>query len=876
MRNLHKYRASGVAAALLGGVLALSIGAFGPTSASTYHVTTGSQLRGTCSSALSSSNRAAKSERVSCADHRAGTTSTARPTTTASSSIGGNGSSKCPQFLELPSARQAFCDPMATPDPQPGFNTGDLDGTVWGVDRMTGNDNPGQNLMDNWPQTIQDQCGTNVQVSNLDDINMCGTGTVESSNDGGSQSELSLYPRQPFNFATGTQVFEVNVSDNSASSHSAWPDIAITSTPAPNPDGSPIMDGNMDPANSVGVDLTGNSDTTGAAHCIGAQIWATREYQRITIPQTDTGCALASTSDAAQGSAAEGPMTMNHVELVISAGSMSVYMSDAGTLTMHLLASASFPLPLTQGLVWIEDQHYNGSKYCQLAPGGQCQQTDTFEWSDFAFSGPLEPRDLGFQVPDNTAAGPAETSGDGPSGLPSTNIGYVENSSGMATVSTSPQDSPTAADIAKASGALLVLDYNGFSNAGTFTYRVNGTANTFDNSTTLAAGADGQTTPSAVITVPVPLSEVVPGVNTFGLSMSNPWAEIDFSNISLILQGAGGVVPPGAGSSSAVVLARQSVTFNSDGGESVFWRGGRGQLMRDYFTGSGAWLGPQALGGSLASLPTAIATSPSGLDVFYVGTSGRVFHSYFTGTKWVKNLPLPGSAAAGNLTATHSADGTESVFWRGVNGQLVRDYLSGSGTWLGPQVLAGSLASDPTAIATRGNGLDVFYAGAGGGLFHSYSTGTEWVENLPLPGSSAASGLTATYGSSGYENVFWENTQHELMHDYFPGSGPWVSGLIATSDSEWFDPGAIATNPYGLDVFYLADQAGVPTHSYFATPFTKWQTGFLPGSAVSDLVVPVLTRNGGEDAFFSTTSGGLYHDYFTGSGPWIGASPLPT
>lgn len=326
---------------------------------------------------------------------------------------------------------------------------------------------------------------------------------------------------------------------------------------------------------------------------------------------------------------------------------------------------------------------------------------------------------------------------------------------------------------------------------------------------------------------------------------------------------------------SGAVLSPQSVTHNSTGAEDVFWSAPNGQLARDYFTGSGAWLGPQLLGGSLRSTPVALATLGPGLDVFYVGSNGGLFHSYFTGSTWVENVPLPGSGVAGGLTVTYNATGAENVFWRATNGQLVHDYFTGSGAWLGPQALGGSLLSDPAAIATRGSGLDVFYVGTNGGLFHSYFTGAAWVENVPLPGSGVAGGLTATYYSTGTENLFWRTTDRQLAHDYFTGAGAWVPGLVPGTGALLGDPAALATGAGGLDVFY-AGATGDPFHSYFAGPAYVWVTQRLAGSGVAGLVVPVLTRNGGEDAFFSTASGGLYHAYFTGSGPWVGPVSLPS
>jgi hypothetical protein len=449
-------------------------------------------------------------------------------------------SARCPQFLEERRAAQAFCDTLGTPDPTPGTRSGALNGVLWGVDRYGGPDNDSQHLDDNWAKVEEDRCGTDVEVSNLNDIDICDGHLVEAQDDQGGQDVLSMYPRQPFNFASGTQDVEFNVSDNSGGSHSSWPDFAITNVPVPAPDGSPIYDGNLDPPDSVGVDLTGSA----RPDCVSATIWETRNYQKRVPAQTRPGCAIQASSAKRTGQPMAGITNMNHVEIVISAKRMDVYMSDAGTLHMHLIDAADFTLPLTQGLVWLEDEHYNGSKFCST--GGGCQQHNTYAWSDLAFSGPVEPRDLGFDVLDNTVAGPPSTMGDAPTGLPTTNLGYPEPYPRQVVVSTRADNSPTAADIAKARGSLLTLCTSGYALATTLHYTVNGKSNTFNTAATKAPTLSGGEAPAVCLVVPVPLSEVRPGVNT--LSLYEPITgldnTIDFSNISLILQGAGGVVRP--------------------------------------------------------------------------------------------------------------------------------------------------------------------------------------------------------------------------------------------------------------------------------------------------------------------------------------------
>jgi hypothetical protein len=376
-----------------------------------------------------------------------------------------------------------------------------LNGVLWGADRSTGNDNLGQNLVENWSDSQQNECGTTVTVTDANDINVCNQVMVESANDtvNATRTQFSMYPRQPFNFAGRTGTIEVNVSDDSFSSHSAWPTIAITDSPAPNPDGGAITPGNLSPRNSVGVDLFGSASSS--PHCVFATMWATANYQQIPVNDTGGACVTAST----------GVGNMNHVEILVSPTSVKVYMTAAGSNTLQLLDSASFTLPLTQGLVWLEDVHYDGDKF-NCPP--HCQGDHTFSWSDLAFDGPLVARDLGYDVLDGTA----RNSG-------GTNIGYLN----PATLTTAT--GPSTTDIANAQGALLICNVDS-NNGGTLIYTVNGHVNMFN----LSALAGSQ-----VLTLPVSKDQVVAGPNVITLSSSAG----DYSNVDLILVGAGGIVPPG-------------------------------------------------------------------------------------------------------------------------------------------------------------------------------------------------------------------------------------------------------------------------------------------------------------------------------------------
>jgi hypothetical protein len=408
-----------------------------------------------------------------------------------------------------------------------------LNGVLWGVSRQSVSNNPPQNQYDGWAASTQNQCGTNVQVAPDSDVNMCDGVTVESINDSGGQNVLAMYPRQPFNFAGRTGTIEFNVADNSEGIHAAWPTLTITDQPVPAPYTDSLSGVNDIARNSISIQLDGCPETSGCtalnptgmnwSECEYPIVTYSTNYQLASVANTwsTTGCVAASTN----------PTMMNHVEIQINSTGLNIWATDAGMNDMREIGQYSLPVPLTQGLVWLSDVHYNASKFC--ATYNTCQQTNTFGWSDLAFDGPVEPRDLGFDVPDNTTS-----SGTAANGLPATNLGYGVPKSDTVTLRTGT--GPTAAQIAAASGALLEMTYVPTA-TDTITYTINGHVNTFNAASTVVSSYG---LPTFTIAMPVPVADIVPGINQIGLATSDPNTVV-VANLDLILQGAGGIVPPG-------------------------------------------------------------------------------------------------------------------------------------------------------------------------------------------------------------------------------------------------------------------------------------------------------------------------------------------
>src|SRR5579862_4881866 len=148
------------------------------------------------------------------------------------------------------SVNVAFCDPLSTSDPTAGTRSGDLNGVLWGVSRELGYNNLGQGQYDAAVNSLlmAGSCPTE-SVTVETDIRICKgqmndvvnynpnvtTADLDAVGDGGTVTSLAMYPKQPFDFAgrTGTIVFDVG--DDSGGAHAAWPELWVTSTPAPDP-----------------------------------------------------------------------------------------------------------------------------------------------------------------------------------------------------------------------------------------------------------------------------------------------------------------------------------------------------------------------------------------------------------------------------------------------------------------------------------------------------------------------------------------------------------------------------------------------------------------------------------------------------------------
>jgi hypothetical protein len=415
----------------------------------------------------------------------------------------------------------AFCDtfdqPMGT-----GNRSGDLNGDVWGVSRTTSGSGYGitSNPADHWYTSQQLQCDGTLPVLPEHDITVCNGMLIQSVNDGGTINTLqgngnftvlAMYPKQPFDIAgrTGTVVFDVGADSEDA--HAAWPGFIYTDQPVPAPYEDAAGQAPF-ARNSFGFTI-GRVDNTNCQYV--ADIYVTRNYRlfasfdnNLDFSFTRTGCVAPPTSFG----------QLNHFEVRISVSHIEVWGTDAGTTTFRQLLVANNPnLPLTRGVIWMEDIHYNACKEFLH----QCDHT--FAWDNVGFDGPILPRDWAVDVNDRLA----------PLSGGTVDLGWELAANGTTPALSLPNITADKIANAQPFGALLTLNFAP-QNPTTITYRLNGNA----AHSQPWVFADNTGFVWRTIAIPVSLSEVVVGNNSVTIQSSGPAA---IANVDLILIGGGGI-----------------------------------------------------------------------------------------------------------------------------------------------------------------------------------------------------------------------------------------------------------------------------------------------------------------------------------------------
>jgi hypothetical protein len=430
--------------------------------------------------------------------------------------------------LQTATSAITFCDTFDAPAGT-GTRAGDLNGTLWGVSRLTGDTNLNARL-DAWPPTQLIGCNGTSTVLPPQDVAICNGQVREASNDNasgaweaGTVTVLAMYPKQPFDWAGRTGTVGFDVSNDSHGTHAAWPEFWITDKPVPAPF-THFATWQTLPQYGLGLRFGGHTDSTGQqAGCpeapdstylgIDSAIVINNYVENDTA---NNGTLLVQGIDCVKAATQVGQM--NHYEVKVSQSQIDVYGTDAGTTSplKHLATIPSANLGFTRGLIWIEDVHYNADKADPNNPA-YSQRQHTFAWDNVAFDGPFTYRDLSYDALDNISL-----NSDG-----SQNLAKASDANQAATWNVLGMPSGPTADAVR-----VLFNFYGFTEPNVLNVTVNGHAHP-----TPWPYPDAQGYMWRTYAVSIPISDLVPGTNVVQLGGDQPLLT---ANVNIVLVNGGG------------------------------------------------------------------------------------------------------------------------------------------------------------------------------------------------------------------------------------------------------------------------------------------------------------------------------------------------
>jgi hypothetical protein len=512
-----------------------------------------------CSAGTSSSVAGGGPWTWSCGGSNGGTAASCSASISSSGSSSSGSSTPTPVVgncgMQL-GGKVTFCDTFDTKNPGIPSRTGDLDPNVWGVSRATGNTNFGVGYYNGWAATEQLlTCAGTVTVTPPNDVMICNGQLREVNNDNptgafeaGGVTTLAMYPKQPFDFAGRTGTVSFDVSNDTHSIHSAWPEFWMSDLPVPAPfnhfDSWEAL-----PANGFGVRFAAQASPGSPGLCpnlnnINVSRWtvdSTVVVRNYVMEEVNPGVG------ANFGTASNPPLTLrildcviapadgsgvlNHVEIRINQGEIDVYATDAGVAAspaaLRKIASiTNANLTLTRGLIWIEDAHYNADK-----GGLPSEHNHTFVWDNVAFDGPFTYRDFSYDALDVVQLSAASSTVD--LGKPS--LANQQASWNVLNVPANP----------KGTAVRVLFNFsNVFSPVPTvLNVTVNGHAHP-----TPWPYPDKLTNTWRTFAVTIPISDLVSGTNVVQLGSDQPMIT---SNVNIVLVDVPGGVPVLPGSNNA-------------------------------------------------------------------------------------------------------------------------------------------------------------------------------------------------------------------------------------------------------------------------------------------------------------------------------------
>jgi Repeat of unknown function (DUF346) len=344
----------------------------------------------------------------------------------------------------------------------------------------------------------------------------------------------------------------------------------------------------------------------------------------------------------------------------------------------------------------------------------------------------------------------------------------------------------------------------------------------------------------------------------------------------LVATSVGGTIP---GSDVAVTLFGTTGDFTetlssvaqSNGNVDVFGRLSNGHLGHIWYT-SGYWNGPQDLGGSVASEPSAVLAGGH-VQVFWKGTDGNLWTGIEESPgQWSGATSLGDGTLGSAPHAIGQSNGTIDVFWGGGGGQLYHDFTTG-GAWHGWEAKGGAVASDPSPVLIGGGHYAVFWKGTDGNLWEGKWEGGSWIGPTNRGDGTLGGGPHAIGQSNGTIDVFWSGgSGSQLYHDYTGGGGAW-HGWEAEGGALSSEPSPVLTGSGHYAVFWKGTDGNLREG--------KWEGGSWEGNInlgsgpLGPPPVATSAENRNINVFWGATDrSGVWSDWYTPTNGWAGPENL--
>jgi hypothetical protein len=443
-----------------------------------------------------------------------------------------------------------FCEPFDVVNSGIPSRTGALDPNVWGVSRETGDygNDAGGGWYDAVPATTILMCdGTTPTVTPPNDVVICNGQLREATNDNatggfeaGTVTVLAMYPKQPFDFAGRTGTVSFDVSNDTHTGHSAWPEFWMSDLPVPAPFNH-FDNWQSLPQNGFGIRLSSQALPGSAGLCpntnnLNVNRWTVEgasvarnyiledvDYQGVDFGTPSNPPLKLNILDCVISSP-DNSGVMNHVEIQVNQNEIDVYATDAGVApsptTLRKIASiTNANLTFTRGLIWLEDAHYNADK-----GNPPSQRQHTFVWDNVAFDGPFTYRDFAYDALD--VGQPVTTPGYNMVNLGQYSLGNQTATWNVLNVPANPNPA-----------AVRVL-FNFYANPNNPT-TINAIVNGHAHSVPWPYPADASNM-WRTLAVTIPVTDLVPGTNVVQLGADQAIAT---ANVDIVLVNVPGGVP---------------------------------------------------------------------------------------------------------------------------------------------------------------------------------------------------------------------------------------------------------------------------------------------------------------------------------------------